>query len=200
MAIDPKNRTVEVLGGKKQRQSLPYDRLLIATGATPRIPEIPGIALPGVFPLHTMANSFAVHNCLVEERPRSALIVGAGYIGVEMADALVRRGLQVTLVGKTRSALPTVDPELGDVLGDELRLHSVNVMTNVEVTRIESSNCLRVIGTNGFEESADLVLVAAGVKPASQLAQEAGISTGQKNAIQVDSSMQTNIADIYATS
>ena len=134
----------------------------------------------------------------MKANPRSAIIVGAGYIGVEMADALAHRGLQVTLVGRTKSVLATVDPELGDIIGDELRRHNVEVRTNVEVTGIESSNCLRVSGTNGFEQSADLVLVAAGVKPASQLAAKAGISTGQKGAIQVDTSMQTNIPDIYA--
>ena len=198
VTIDPVNKSVEVLDRKEQRQSLAYDQLLIATGAGPVVPKIAGIDLPGVFTLHTMADSFAVHKYLAEERPRSAVIVGAGYIGVEMADALVHRGLQVTLVGKTRSVLPTVDPELGDVLGDELRRHKVNVITNVEVTGIESANCLRVTGTNGFEGSADLVLVAAGVKPTSELATQAGISTGQKGAIQVDTTMRTSIPDIYA--
>ncbi len=198
IGIDTTNKTVGVLERKKERQSLSYDRLLIATGALPLIPAIQGIALPGVFTLHTMADSFAVNKYLAEKRPRSAVIVGAGYIGIEMADALVHRGLQVTLVGKTKSVLPTIDPELGDVLGDELRRHGVNVITYVEVTGIESSNCLRVTGTNGFEGSADLVLVAAGVKPASELAAQAGIATGQKGAIQVDTSMRTNIPDIYA--
>ena len=134
VAIEPASKTVEVLDRKEHLQSLAYDQLLIATGAGPLIPDILGIDLPGVFTLHAMADSFAVHKYLAEESPRSAIIVGAGYIGVEMADALVHRGLQVTLVGKTRSVLPTVDPELGDVLGDELRRHNVNVITSVEVT------------------------------------------------------------------
>lgn len=79
--IHPDSKSVEVLDRKEQRQSLAYDRLLIATGAGPLIPNIPGIALPGVFTLHTMADSFAVRSYLVEERPRAAIIVGAGYIG-----------------------------------------------------------------------------------------------------------------------
>ena len=198
VAIDPTNKTVDVVDRQNQRESLPYDRLLIATGAGPLIPDIPGIDLPGVHTLHTMDDSFGVQQQLSEANPRSAIIVGAGYIGVEMADALVHRGLAVTLVGKTRSVLATVDSELGDVLGDELRRHNVEVKTNVEVTAIESSQCLHVSGTNGFEQSADLVLVAAGVEPASQLAVQAGISTGQKGAIRVDTSMRTNIPDIFA--
>ncbi len=198
VAIDPTGHTVEVVDREEHRKTLPYDRLLIATGAAPLLPEIPGIDLPGVFTLHTMDDSFAVHYRLMDGNPRSAIIVGAGYIGVEMADALVHQGLQVTLVGRTKSVLATVDPELGDVMADELRRHKVEVRTNVEVTGIASSNCLRVSGKNGFEHSADLVLLAAGVKPASQIALDAGISTGQKGAIQVDTSMQTNIPDIYA--
>jgi NADPH-dependent 2,4-dienoyl-CoA reductase/sulfur reductase-like enzyme len=145
-----------------------------------------------------MEDSFVVQRRLLESRPRSAIIVGAGYIGVEMADALIHRDLQVTLVGKTRSVLATVDPELGNVISDELQRHKVDVKTNVEVKGIESLGCLRVSGTNGFEQSADLVLLAAGVKPASDLAQQSGISTGQKGAIRIDSSMRTNIPDIYA--
>ena len=197
-AIDPTKNTVDVVDRENLRKRLSYDRLLIATGAVPLIPEIPGIGLPGVYTLHTMDDSFAVQRRLLDANPRSAIIAGAGYIGVEMADALVHRGLQVTLVGRTRSVLATVDPELGDLVGDELRRHQVDVKTDVEITAIESSNCLRVSGTNGFEQSADLVLVATGVKAASQLAVQAGISTGQKGAIQVDQSMRTSILDIYA--
>jgi len=198
MAIDPTKNTVDVVDRENERKRLSYDRLLIATGAVPLIPEIRGIDLPAVYSLHTMDDSFGVQRRLLEASPRSAIIVGAGYIGVEMADALVHRGLQVTLVGRTRSVLATVDPELGDTVGDELRRHKVDVITNVEITAIESSKCLRVSGTNGFEQSADLVLLATGVKAASQLAVQAGISTGQKGAIQVDQSMRTNIPDIYA--
>jgi NADPH-dependent 2,4-dienoyl-CoA reductase/sulfur reductase-like enzyme len=198
VAIDPTAHTVDVVDREKHRKTLPYDRLLIATGAVPWLPKIPGIDLPGVFTLHTMDDSFAVDRRLTEANLRSAIIVGAGYIGVEMADALVHRGIQVTLVGKTKSVLATVDSELGDVIGDELRRHKVDVKTNVEVTGIKSLDCLRVSGTNGFEQTADLVLVAAGVKPASYLAMQAGISTGQKGAIRVDTSMRTSIPDIYA--
>ena len=187
-AIDPTRKTVDVVDRESGRTRLSYDRLLIATGAVPLIPGIPGIGLPGVYTLHTMDDSFGVQRQLLEANPRSAIIAGAGYIGVEMADALVHRGLQVTLVGRNRSVLATVDPELGDAVGDELRRHKVEVKTNVEITAIESSNCLRVTGTNGFEQSADLVLLATGVKPASQLAVQAGISTGQKGAIRVDPS------------
>ena len=85
VAIDPKGHTVDVVDRERHRKTLTYDRLLIATGATPLLPEIPGIDLPGVFTLHTMDDSFGVNRRLLEINPRSAVIVGAGYIGVEMA-------------------------------------------------------------------------------------------------------------------
>lgn len=113
-------------------------------------------------------------------------------------DALVRRGLQVTLVGKTESVLATIDPELGQALAEELRRHNVDVNTNIDVQQISSSDCLRVAGSNGFEKSADMVLVATGVRPNSELADSAGVHTGARGAIRVNTSMQTNMPDIYA--
>ena len=162
------------------------------------IPDIVGIDLPGVYTLHTMNDSFAVHRHLQDENPRSVIIVGAGYIGVEMADAFVHRGLEVTLVGKAQSVLATVDPELGNVISDELRSHGVDVRTDVDVNRISSADCLRVVGSNGFDRSADLVLVAAGVKPESGLAASAGVAIGARGAIRVDGRMRTNLADVFA--
>jgi NADPH-dependent 2,4-dienoyl-CoA reductase/sulfur reductase-like enzyme len=198
VAIDPAARTVVVAARDDGRKLLSYDQLLIATGAVPLIPHIPGMNLPGVHSLHTMDDAFAVYGQLHDRAPRSAIIVGAGYIGVEMADALVHRNLEVTLLGKATSVLATLDPELGNLIGDELRRHGIVVKTDVEATGIESMDCLRVFGTNGFAQSTDLVLVAAGVRPASDLALKAGISMGQKAAIRVDSSMRTSIPDIYA--
>jgi len=197
-SIDVARRVVEVIDRDGHHKLLPYDRLLIATGAAPLVPEIPGITLPGVHTLHTMDESFGVHRQLLDQNPRSAIIVGAGYIGVEMADALVHRGLDVTLVGKTESVLATVDLELGNIIGLELRRHAVDVRTDVNVDGIFQSDGLRVVGSNGFEKSADIVLLATGVKPASELALNAGMTTGMRNAIRVDGGMRTNLPDIYA--
>jgi NADPH-dependent 2,4-dienoyl-CoA reductase/sulfur reductase-like enzyme len=197
-AIDPDQKTVELIDRDNHHSVLPYDQLLIATGAAPMIPTIPGADLPGVHTLHTMEDSFSLDRRLREENPRSVVIVGAGYIGVEMADALVRRGLQVTLVGKTESVLATIDVELGQAIADELRLHNVDVKTNIDVQHISSSNSLRVSGSNGFERLADMALIATGVRPSSELASSAGIVTGARGAIRVDRSMRTNIPGIYA--
>ena len=198
VSIDPGQRSVTLIDRENRQQTVTYDRLLIATGAQPLVSKIPGIDLPGVHTLHTMDDSFGVQKQLKESQPRSAIIVGAGYIGVEMADALVHRRLDVTLVGKTESVLATLDSELGNILVDELRRHNVDVRTDVEVKGIFASGCLRVVGSNGFEKSADLVIMATGVRPASELAAAAGIHTGLKDAIVVDRFMRTNLPDVYA--
>ena len=97
-----------------------YDKLLIGTGASPVIPPIDGLDLPGVFPLHTMKDSFAIHDFMESAKPRRAVIVGAGYIGLEMADALAHRGMEVTIASRTASVLPTVEPTFGEVMASEL--------------------------------------------------------------------------------
>ncbi len=113
IAIHPRDKSVEVLDNEEMKRVLTYDRLLIATGARPARPPIDGLGLSGVFQLHTMEDSFRVHRYLSEGSPSSAVIIGAGYIGVEMADALRHRGISVTLVSRPRAVFPTVDEELG---------------------------------------------------------------------------------------
>ena len=95
-----------------------------------------------------MEDSFKIQSRLLGTNPSSAIVVGAGYIGVEMADALIHRGLRVTLVGKAKSVLPIVDHELGEVLSDELRRHGVEVRTEVGIDGIFASNCLTLTGSN----------------------------------------------------
>ena len=196
--INPTAKTVEVeldgIGGR----SFPYDRLLIGTGAGPVRPPIEGWQLPGVFPLHTMKHSFAVHEYLDRAKPRRAVIVGAGYIGLEMADALTHRGVEVTMASRTQTVLATVDPEFGRIVGMELERHGVTVGSNVEVGRIEKrEDHLRVTGSNSFDQECEMVLIAVGVKPNSALGVEAGLKTGSKGALITNRRMETEIRDIY---
>jgi NADPH-dependent 2,4-dienoyl-CoA reductase/sulfur reductase-like enzyme len=135
-AIDAANHVVTMRDEADQTAHLPYDRLVIATGAVPVRPRIAGIDLPGVFLLRTMEDSFAVHDYLDAHAPRSAVIVGGGYIGTEMADAFVQRGLAVTLVEHGAIVLKTVDENLGKLVSDELRRHGVEVETGIAVERI----------------------------------------------------------------
>lgn len=195
--IDPVAKQVEV-SAESVRKQFGYDKLLISTGARPRLPSIDGLDLPGVFPLHTMDHSFRVRNHLESAKPRHVVIVGAGYIGLEMADALAHRGLAVTLAGRTPSLLPTVDPEFGEMIGDELSRNGVAFRTGMEVHTISSAGkSLKVRGAD-WEQQCDMVLVAVGVQPNSELGSQIGIPTGAGGALRVDRYMKTAVPDVYA--
>jgi NADPH-dependent 2,4-dienoyl-CoA reductase/sulfur reductase-like enzyme len=201
LAIDAAGRTVSV-SHEGAEATMRYDKLIVATGATPVRPELAGYDLPSVFPLHTMEDSFAVHRRLEESPSESAVLVGGGYIGLEMADALTKRGLQVTLLGRTETAPPTVDAEIGLLVEEELRRHGVRVFTNVAATHIErqgaSPSRLTVADSSNKTHSADLVIVAVGARPASSLAQRAGAQLGVREAIVVTRQMRTNLPNVFA--
>ncbi len=198
-AIDPANHLVTIRDEAGKTRQLPYDRLVIATGAVPVRPRIPGIDLSGVYLLRSMQDSFAVHEYLDTHAPASAVIVGGGYIGMEMADAFVQLGLAVTVVEHGASVLKTVDESLGKQVLAELRHHGVEVATGVAVERIaQAGTQLRVMGSEGFSVTADLVLVAVSVRPQTELAEAAGIATGERQAIRVTRAMETTVPDIYA--
>ena len=133
-AIDPAGKQVTVTSQHGERQ-LGYDRLVIGTGAVPVRPPIDGLDLPGVHVLHTMGDTFRLHQALTGDT-RSAIIVGGGYIGLEMAEAFTARGLAVTLVEQAPAVMPTVDHELGELLGHELRRHHVQVVNDVTIKAI----------------------------------------------------------------
>jgi NADPH-dependent 2,4-dienoyl-CoA reductase/sulfur reductase-like enzyme len=197
-AIDPTRKHVTVTepgGGERQ---LDYDRLVIGTGAVPVRPPIDGLDLDGVHVLHTMADTFALHQTLIAGA-RSAIIVGGGYIGLEMAEAFTTRGLTVTLVEQAPAVMPTVDIELGRLLGQELRRHGVQVVNEVIVKAVHhKTKGLTVVGDPDFAATADLVLVVVGVRPDTDLAVAAGVQTGIRGALRVDRRMRTNLADVLA--
>jgi NADPH-dependent 2,4-dienoyl-CoA reductase/sulfur reductase-like enzyme len=197
--IDAGNHTVRTVDRQGACHELAYDRLVIATGAEPIRPAIAGIDLPGVHVLHTMEDSFAVHDAIERRPPQTALIVGGGYIGLEMADALSRRGIAVHLVEQLPAVMPTMDTAIGDVLRVELERHGVVVTTGAAVARIErEGHRLVVYGNAGLRMSTELVIIGVGVRPATTLAQPAGVRTGERGAITVTRRMETNIPDVYA--
>lgn len=198
-AIDVSTHQVIVEDSAEQVHSLSYDRLILATGATSRRPHIDGLDLPGVFLLHSMEDSFQMQHYLTSHPVRSVLIVGGGYIGLEMADALTLRGLAVTLVEHGESLLKTVDPSLGALVRSELERHGVVVHTDTLIQQMRAEEAgLCVAGTGGFEVCADLVVVAVGVEPRTELAQAVGIERGTQGAIRVSRAMETSIADVLA--
>ncbi len=198
-AIDPADKTVTVVDVDRRSRRISYDTLVIGTGAVPARPPIRGLEQQGLFFLRTMTDGFALHDYLEMQSPASAVVVGGGYIGLEMAEAFVHRGMQVTLVEYFPSVLTTLDPPLGALVADELSRHGVTVVTGVTVEAIEPQRGkLVVTGSGGFHAGADLVLAATGVRPDAGLAAAAGVETGRWGAIRVNQAMETNVPYIYA--
>lgn len=193
---------------------VPYDALIVGTGATSVRPPIEGLIGPdalgvdqGVHLLHSMGDTFEVVATLEEASPASAIIVGAGYIGLEMAEALVARGLKVTQIEQLSEVLPTVDPELGCLVRAELIQRGVRVLTDTAVRRInrasQGSAAKLEVTAEGVAGQittylADLVLVVVGVRPDTELAGAAGAQLGVRGAISVDRQMRTNLQDVFA--
>ena len=198
-AIDPRQQVVQVIDQSGRSHALAYDQLVIATGAAPIRPSIPGLGGPGVYYLHTMADSFALSQHLTEALPRSAIIIGGGYIGLEMADALTLRGLSVTLIQRGASILKTLDPPLSRLVTTELEEHGVQVLTGSVIEGIERHGSqAKVYEAAGAQYTADLVLVAVGVQPDTALARTAGVQLGIHGAIAVTRQMETNVERVYA--
>ncbi len=197
--IEPAGRRLFYRAKSESQGEIAFDRLLIATGARPLQPAIPGMTLPGIYTLHTMTDSFRVHEQVAEEKPRSAVVVGSGYLGLEMADALRHRGMEVNLLGRSETVLPTVDREFGVAIENVLRKHGVRVESGSEVVSIEESGSeLLVRSARETTSKGDMVIVATGVQPNAELALAAGIGTGESGAIKVNLRMQTNLPHIYA--
>lgn len=201
IAIDPMTHQVTARDAEGALHQFAYDRLLIGTGALPTRPSIVGLDLPGVHCLHSMDDCFAFEQSLAatSQPPRSAVIIGAGYIGLEMADALRKRGLEVTLIEHNPAVLKTVDVPLGQRIEEELHRHGVQVITPASVEEIVVSGTrLRVRGTPDVSLETDVVLVSVGVRPEVELAQTAGVTIGSYGAIRVNRAMETNVPAIYA--
>ncbi|MEH1872125.1 FAD-dependent oxidoreductase [Nostoc sp.] len=197
--INPVKKNVQVVDRLGQVQWLTYDKLVIGTGAVPIKPTIQGVDLPGVFLLHSMKDTFAVQQHMTNRQPKSVVIVGGGYIGLEMADALTLRGIAVTVVEHSPTVMKTVDSSLGQLISEELQRHGVEVVNSVQIDSIaQKETQLLVSGSDGFYKTTDMVIVAVGVKPLTDLAESASLKTGLSGAIQVNRKMETNVFDIYA--
>ncbi|MCL6563492.1 MAG: FAD-dependent oxidoreductase [Firmicutes bacterium] len=197
-SVDPSRQIVWVHAGG-QRQAVPYDQLVIATGARPIMPPIGGLNLPGVFMLHTIDQGRAIRGYLEAHHPRRAVVVGAGYIGLEMTEALAERGIAVTLLEQAPAVLPTVDEALGQLLALYLEAKGVMVRCRTRVASVErTGDGLMVHGMEGARFPADVVVVVAGVEPDTALAKAAGVHTGVRGAIAVDPAMRTNLPHVFA--
>jgi len=212
--IDAAARKLVVTAADGAEDVLAYDKLVVGTGALPVRPPVSGLTgagalgpADGVHLLHSMGDTFALMRTLEESAPASAVIVGAGYIGLEMADALITRGLRVTQMEQLPEVLPTVDPALGQLVHDQLAARGAEVLTGTTVRQISRAAAgeggrLQVeataAGGTPVSRLADMVLVVAGVRPDTELAAGAGAALGARGAIAVDRGMRTSLPDVYA--
>jgi NADPH-dependent 2,4-dienoyl-CoA reductase/sulfur reductase-like enzyme len=200
-SIDVSRQTVRVKSlDEGNASSVPYDLLVIATGGAAVEPPIPGTDLEGVFSLRHVEDGIRVKEFLAVESPRKAVIIGGGYIGVEVAEAFVERGLETTLLNRPNQVLANFDPDMAKLMQEELERNGVTVSVDDTAEGIEGDSAGRaraVISASGRYE-ADLVLLAAGVRPQSALAEEAGIKLGVKGAIAVVAGMRTNVPGVFA--
>lgn len=177
----------------------PYDHLLIATGAEAVWPDLPGIDSGGVFGVTSVEQATAVRDFIEQKRPKTAVIIGGGYIGLEMAEAFMHQGLDVSIVGRAPQLLRSIDADMSALVSDALTRASVHLYLGEAVTALEThGDKVSAVVTEKRTLPADLVLVAAGVRPTTALAKEAGLTLGFKDAIVVDDHMRTSMQNIWA--
>ena len=195
MAIDLDRREVEVRDHDHGRTvRLGFDQLVLGLGAVPKRPRIDGIDLPHVHGVQTLDDGEALLRRAESEHCKNVVVVGAGYIGLEMAEAFVRRGCNVTVVEAASEVMRTLDPDMGRMVTDAMRRHGIDVRCNVAVLAITEQSVV----TEAAELPADVVVLGLGVAPNVGIARDAGIAIGPSGAIAVDRRQGTSVDGIYA--
>jgi len=172
-----------------------YDVLVFATGASPSTPDIQGINEEHVFKVRTIQNTASIEQYIQAKQPQKATIIGGGYIGLEMAEQLKYRGLDVTIVQRSNQVMTHLDKDMAARVEDHLVNKGVHLLLNEEVTEI---NKKEVQTSSGSTIQTDIVLIATGVRPNTKLAESIGVKLGSSGAIKVNPKMQTNIPNVYA--
>ncbi len=196
--IDRVNKTVAVRGPDGEEYLESYDKLVLAPGATAVRPVLPGLDDPRVLSLRTVEDAFAMRDFITGRRPGKAVVCGAGYIGLEVAENLVGMGVEVSMVQRPDQVLPPIDREMASDVHLCLRAHGVDLRLSDALESVETGDSLTVVLRSGARLEADLVVVALGVAPDTALAGEAGLELGVKGSIVVDDRMRTSDPDIYA--
>ncbi|NNU26647.1 FAD-dependent oxidoreductase [Isoptericola sediminis] len=183
-----------------------YDELVLATGVSPVVPPLPGVDADGVFVLRTPTDATAVREWIESRGVGRAVVVGAGYIGLETAEQLVGRGLEVTVVEMEEHSMPLLDADVAERVDGELREHGVDLLTRTRVTAIGTADdgaaqAVTVTADDGEDEwsvETGVVILAVGVRPNLELAEAAGVRVGETGAIAVDRSGRTSVEHVWA--
>jgi len=217
IGINSKKKTVDLKNHQTGEVTTEkYDKLVLSPGAAPIRPPLPGIDLPGIFSVRTVADAKNMREWLDREtdrsvgnsftgvdtvsKPKHAVVVGGGFIGLEMVENLVHRGLEVTLIEKLNQVMPPLDPEMALLVKRYMEKRSIKVEVNDGVAgfRKSANGGLEVLTEAGKAHPADIVIMAIGVKPETALAKMAGIEIGQRGGIRVNEQMVTSNPDIFA--
>ena len=199
-AIHPENKTVSVTNLETgERFEEHYDKLLLSPGARPTQPRLAGAEHERIFTLRTVEDTLRIRRFVEEKQPKSAVLAGGGFIGLEMAENLRELGVEVTIVQRADQVLPPLDYDMAAQIHTLLRSHGVHLKLGSAVAGFESSGEQVVTLLEGEQPlHSDMVLLAIGVTPDTALAREAGLTLGQKGAIRVNDRMETSVPDIYA--
>ena len=195
--VDPAAKTVS---GLRDGQSFTehYDKLIIATGAAPVVPDMPGKDLPCVFPMRTPDDAVGLRDYVTANSCRRAVVAGAGFIGLEIAENLMSQGLDVTVVDFADQIMPNAfDPEMADFARRKLKEAGIRVVTGQRIQSVTGTDKATGIVTDGGAIAADVVVLAIGVRPATAFLADTGIDLF-KGTVVVDKEMRTNLPDIYA--
>ncbi|ELP64933.1 FAD-dependent oxidoreductase [Streptomyces turgidiscabies] len=202
--IDLRMRTevteIDVPGGRVRARDLEsgaeswtsYDKLVIATGARPIRPSLPGVDAPGVHGVQTLDDGQALLDTLTTVEGRRAVVVGAGYIGVEMAEALIKRGYEVTVLNRSEEPMSTLDPDMGRLVHDAMEGLGITMVNDAEVTKLLTGDDgrVRAVATQDAEYPADVVVLGIGVRPETTLARAAGLPVGAHGGLLTDLAMR----------
>jgi NADPH-dependent 2,4-dienoyl-CoA reductase/sulfur reductase-like enzyme len=175
-----------------------YDVLVLAAGAVPARPPIAGLDLAGVFSLRQVEDGIAIRTWIEQNAPKNAVVVGGGYIGLEMAEALAAHGIRVTILEMLPQVLPNFDPPMAALAVEELARQGVEVHLEHKVEGFLGDGRVRAVAAGGREFPADMVILGAGARPRVDLARQAGIALGPTGAVAVDRHMRTNLENVFA--
>ncbi len=175
-----------------------YDKLLIATGATPIIPPLQGLSLKNIFTLKSLDDALLIKAAAEKEEIRKVLIVGGGYIGIEIAESMKALGKEVTIVEAASKVMGTFDKEISDIIEKELKEQGIELHLEERVKEFRGEDYISAVETSKGYYKADLVILAVGVMPNTKLLEGCGIKLGEKQAVIVDEYLRTSVENIYA--
>ena len=200
LAIDPDRKKVHVKNLKSGEEfEEAYDKLILSPGAKPTQPKLPGIGIKKVFTLRTVEDTFRMKEYIVQNQPKSAVLAGGGFIGLELAENLKELGMDVTIVQRPKQLMNPFDADMASFIHGEMRKHGVKLALGHTVEGFEENeDGVDVLLKDEKPLHADMVVLAIGVTPDTKLAKEAGLELGIKDSIVVNDRMETSAPDIYA--